>query len=69
MDTEGIPWQTFFDAKTRQPIIGFSGEGNPESENGSTIIRFDIDKYKIVSAFENQDSDFYPLECVKDYEF
>ena len=38
IDTEGIPWQTFFDAKTKQPIKGFSGEGNPESESGSTII-------------------------------
>ena len=52
-DTQGIPWQTYFDAKTRQPIIGFSGEGNPKGGDGSTRIVLDIDKYKIVSSFED----------------
>ena len=65
-DAEGIPWQTFFDQKTKQPIIGFSGDGDPES--GATQIEFRVDQYKIVSAF-NINDDFYPMECVQDYNF
>ena len=59
-DTEGIPWQTFFDTKTRLAIKGYSGEGNPE-EGGSTLIELLVDQHKVVSAFEHQDSEFYPV--------
>ena len=65
-DAEGIPWQTFFDKKSKQPVVGFSGDGDPEV--GSTLIEFRINKYKIVSSFDIND-DFYPIECVKDYNF
>jgi len=66
-DAEGIPWQTFFDSKTKQPILGFSGDGDPEV--GSTLIKFEIDRHKVVSAYDPADESFFPIECVKDYNF
>ena len=66
-DAEGIPWQTFFDSKTKLPILGISGDGEPET--GSTRIEFEVEKYKIVSSFDPHDESFFPLECVKDYNF
>ena len=38
-DSEGIPWQTFFDVKTKSPIMGFSGDGDTAGE-GATRIEF-----------------------------
>ena len=68
-DAEGIPWQTFFDQKTKKPLIGFSGDGDPEL--GSTQIEFRVDNFVIVGGggFDEQDADFYPMVCVKDYNF
>ena len=66
-DAEGIPWQTFFDQKTKKPLIGFSGDGDPEL--GSTQIEFRVDNYMIVGGFDENDADFYPMVCVKDYNF
>lgn len=68
-DTQGIPYQTFFDAKTKLPVKGFSGEGITEDSSGSTKIEFDVHNHKVVSKFKNKDGEFYPLECLKDYEF
>ena len=67
-DFEGIPWQLFFDAKSKQPMLGFSGEGNPESD-GSTALSFSVENYKTVSAFNKVSKDFYPSECLNDYDF
>ena len=38
IDTEGIPWQIFFDNRTRTALIGFSGEGISDDSSGSTQI-------------------------------
>ena len=69
IDSEGIPWQTFFDAKTKLAIKGFSGEGTNEDESGTTKIELTVDKHKIVSQFAGNENEFYPFECLKDYEF
>ena len=67
-DTEGIPWQTFFEAKTKKPLYGVSGEGG-DGEDGTTLIEFFIDKYQAVNSFSMEDTDFYPVECIQDYNF
>jgi len=38
-------------------------------EGGSTQIELTVDKHKIISAFKENDAEFYPFECLKDYEF
>lgn len=68
IDTEGIPWQTFFDKKTKLAVKGFSGSGDPE-EGGSTRIELTVDKHQVISDFKTNDAEFYPFECLKDYQF
>jgi len=41
VDSEGIPWWSYFDPVSRMPVLGESGD---ESE-GSTIVEFFIDKF------------------------
>jgi len=64
-DTEGVPWQTFFDNKTRLPIKGYSGDGDPDA-GGSTLIELTVEKHKVISAFDVNDGEFYPSACLKD---
>lgn len=62
-DAEGIPWQTFFDAKTKKPIYGVSGGGD-DGESATTVIELFVNKYQTIGAFALEDTDFYPAECI-----
>lgn len=37
--------------------------------SGGTQIRLEVSKYEPIMAYEASDSSFFPLECVKDYNF
>jgi len=67
-DTEGIPWQTFFDYDTKLAYKGYSGSGDPEN-GGSTLMELKVSKHKVISDFAEDDAEFYPQECLKDYQF
>ena len=49
------------------PIRGYSGDSDPTS--GDTQIKLEVSKYEPIMAYEASDSSFFPLECVKDYNF
>ena len=69
-DSEGVPWQLFFDSKTKKPIYGVSGAGDPNSEDGSTQVELYITAYKPVGAFGTETAtEFLLPKCLQDYQF
>ena len=51
MDSEGIPWWTYFDSKTRKVVYAESGSEN----NGSTVVKFEIKSWIPRYSFTSQE--------------